>query len=287
MTAMFGAGADRSATRSSPLATLTELIRGARERMAGRSFSVDQWEYSDPIGEKTASDRRLATLGIMGRAIVVQQEMVEVLEGPEAAWSQRELLLVAGDDRYRSSVLRDDAAGAAVSVPKETVICDGRKVWTLKPTALDDKDPVHWRRMGRSELGLAELLDPSWLLRGYDLTPAGDPAAGHKAEFGGRICFELTAVPHAKSELIPAEDPCDRVDLLVDAETGVLLRLARVIDDRDYQIREWADFAPDAAFTDDQFEYLPDASVRIFEDSGSVFSEVPVLAKVASLFRRR
>jgi hypothetical protein len=284
--AYFG-GADGSASRETPLEALTDLVRGARPTMAGRSFSVDQWSFSDPIGEKAASDRRLAQFGLMGRAIFVQQEMVEAIEGPESAWSRRELLLTSGDGRYRSSVLADDASGNTSLDVRETVICDGQRVWTFWPPRNDglgddSAATVHWRRAGRAELGLAEMTDPIWLLKDYDLAWAGDAKAGHKAEFGGRICYEGTAVPRGKSELIPADDPCDRIDLLVDVETGVLLRLARVIDDRDYQIREWADFAPDADYTDDAFAYTPDPDARLVEDDGGMFGDVPpVLAKAA------
>jgi hypothetical protein len=252
--------------------------------MADRTYSVDQWVYSDPIGEKAAADRRLAALGIMGRAAVVQQEMVEVIEGPEQPWSRRELLVTDGDLRYRSTVLADDGDSAAHSERKETVICDGRRVWTVYPDHDGTPGDIHWRRMVRAELGLSEMADPSWLLRGYDFTPSGDPAAGYQAEYAGRICYEAVAVPRTRSELIPAEDPCDRIDLLIDMETGVLLRLARVIADRDYQIREWADFAPDVPVTEEMFSYVPDESARVIEDSG-VFGDglAKAAAGVASL----
>ena len=251
-----------------PVETIVELVKNAREVLAGRTYSVDQWVYSDPIGEKAAADRRLATLGIMGRAAVVQQEMVEVIEGPEQPWSRRELLVTDGDVRYRSTVLTDDGASAAYSKRKETVICDGRRVWTIPPETDGVPGEVHWRRMVRAELGLSEMADPSWLLRDYELTASGDPAAGYQAEYGGRICYEAVAVPRTRSELIPADDPCDRIELLIDVETGVLLRLARVIADRDYQIREWADFMPDVPVTDEMFTYVPNDAARVIEDSG-------------------
>jgi hypothetical protein len=263
--------------------TLRDLLKDAHDGLAGRSYSVDQWVYSDPIGERAAADRRLATLGIMGRAAVLQQDMVEVLEGPEQPWSRRELLVTDGDHRYRSTVLADDGNSAEHSEQLETVICDGRRVWTLQPEQDGYPAEVHWRRMVRAELGLSEMADPSWLLRDYDLSQGGDPAAGYKAEYGGRICYEAVAVPRVRSELVPPEDPCDRIDLLIDVETGVLLRLARVIDDRDYQIREWADFTPDAPIKEQMFSYVPDQSARVVEDSGGAFGDG--LAKVASLLK--
>jgi hypothetical protein len=265
-----------------PVETLRDLVKNARDVMAGRTYSVDQWVYSDPIGERAAADRRLAGLGIMGRAAAVQQDMVEVLEGPEQPWSRRELLVTDGDARYRSTVLADDGNDAAHSERMETVICDGRRVWTVHPDRAGVPGEVHWRRVVRAELGLSEMADPSWLLRDYDLSPSGDPEAGYQAEYGGRICYEAVAVPRVRSELIPAEDPSDRIEILIDVQTGVLLRLARVIDDRDYQIREWADFTPDFPITDEMFVYVPDDAARVIEDS-SGFGEG--LAKVASLLK--
>ncbi len=280
MSAVFGSVTQGSAKPAPvPVETLRALLKSARDEMEGRSYSVDQWVYSDPVGEKAAADRRLATLGIMGRAAVLQQDMVEVLEGPEQPWSRRELLATDGAGHYRSTVLADDGNTAARSERKETVVYDGRRVWTLYPGLDGAPGEVHWRRMGRAELGLTEMADPSWLLRDYDLDLGGDPAAGHRADYGGRLCYEAVAVPRDRSELIPAEDPCDRIDLLIDVQTGVLLRLARVINERDYQIREWADFTPDAPVDDEMFVYAPDEAARVVEESGGAFGDG--LAKAA------
>lgn len=112
-------------------------------------------------------------------------------------------VLVAPGGRFRvESTARDG--------PLNLTVCDGESCWRLAG---------EWAQRQEAGLGdpeLAQLLDPSWLLAWYQLEQSG------RAETGGRAAYRVAATwrPARLNQAIP-----DRVDVLIDAELGIVLWL--------------------------------------------------------------
>jgi hypothetical protein len=120
-------------------------------------------------------------------------------------------LLVAPGRRYR------------VASPEGPVWgCDGERAWALLGELPPGRETRFW---GDLDSPLPELLDPSWLLFGFDLTVEGDATACGRAAI--RVAAsarqhkpQTVARPSQLLRLMQA----DRVAALIDAELGILLR---------------------------------------------------------------
>jgi outer membrane lipoprotein-sorting protein len=112
-------------------------------------------------------------------------------------------VLVAPGGRFR-------VANPARHDGPDVTVCDGESCWRLLG------DWAERREAGLGDPALAQLLDPSWLLAGYVLAETGT------IDSGGRTAYCVTATPRpvGRRGKLP-----DRVDVLVDAELGILLRL--------------------------------------------------------------
>jgi hypothetical protein len=106
-------------------------------------------------------------------------------------------------------------------------ICDGEHTWRISRGA------AHVERRARPASYFYGLLTPQWLIAWYELQVVGTELAGD------RTAIRVTGVPrtswtqrHGRYELL------DRVEVLVDAELGILLRSRQVFED---QMRESAE----------------------------------------------
>jgi hypothetical protein len=115
-------------------------------------------------------------------------------------------VLIAPGERYR---IEDARPG-----PGMVLVRDRESLWRVGP---DDAVRV-------PELGLAaallDMLDPTWLISYFDLELAG------AAEAAGRPAYRVTAAPRPvmTSTRDDRYGQFDRVEVLVDAELGILLR---------------------------------------------------------------
>jgi hypothetical protein len=120
-------------------------------------------------------------------------------------------LLVAPGGRYRVTTPRGQVWG-----------CDGERSWARQ----GELPPSTEIRLGAPQPPFPELLEPSWLLTGYDLAVEGDSTACGRAA----IRVVATARRRARDEIggIPYRLPlgirAGRVVAVVDAELGILLR---------------------------------------------------------------
>ncbi|MEY9962270.1 hypothetical protein ABIA33_000291 [Streptacidiphilus sp. MAP12-16] len=147
--------------------------------------------------------------------------------GPDGRMSFR----LAAIDRYRC----EWADSGRVEV------CDGVGAWEFTPA--DPTEPAHvvdpW-----TDATLFGLFDPSWLLSGYDLT-VREPAAA-PATAAGRPAYRLCAVPReaAGPGPVPGREAfLDRIEVAVDAETGILLQTAEIYEGRPAKTRELTSLA--------------------------------------------
>ena len=84
---------------------------------------------------------------------------------------------------------------------------------------------------------MARLLRPSWLLTGFTLEP-GEPVTA-----SGRDALRVAATPRQGIRGRPSAGPraLDRVEVVVDAELGILLRLEEILDGRTLRVTELTD----------------------------------------------
>ena len=141
--------------------------------------------------------------------------------------------------------------------------CDGERTWGL----FGELAPgTEIRFGGVEEPPFPELLEPSWLLSGYDLAIEGDTTAR------GRAVFRVVATARARERdgiaaapplRWPPVMPADRVVALVDAELGILLRCESQHGERAPDVAEFLSLTVPAEADPSQFTAPP----------GSIFSE--------------
>ena len=150
-------------------------------------------------------------------------------DGPE--WPETQVhILLARDGRYRVS--HDDLEPSRV--------CDGESDWLIGDgTALPVRVP------GPPFRGL---LRPRWLLACYDLSITAI------TEVAGRPVHVVTATPRALTTRTGPGDYhlLDRVEVLVDAELGILVRSELILDGRTLELTELHDVVIDPPQAADQ-----------------------------------
>jgi hypothetical protein len=150
--------------------------------------------------------------------------------------TRRSTLLIQPGRRYREQ--GEDHVGG----------CDGDRSWLA--TREDDGWSVE--ADDGPEPPLPPILRPSWLLTGYTLE-AGEPVTA-----GGREALRVVAIPRPGiwSRASAGTRPPDRVEMLVDAGLGILLRHEEILDGRTLSVTELTEVRLDPAPVDDD-EFLP------------------------------
>jgi hypothetical protein len=111
--------------------------------------------------------------------------------------------------------------------------CDGVRPWELYLDDPDDRDgSVHW--VSGPQPPLRMLLCPAWLLQGFRLEPRGH------VSMCGRDALQVLAVRREgiRSRTRPACFGAGRVEAIVDAELGILLRVACIADGEAAEVTE-------------------------------------------------
>ena len=192
------------------------------------------------------SDER-RVLGLLHRADWTRLRLSAVTSGGSA-------VLIAPGKRYR------------YENAEYVTGCDGGRPWEL---CLDEDEPdssVHW--ISGPEPPLRRLLCPAWLLEDSALEVVGRDRAC------GRDAFDVAVSRRARSRAVPAlpGDPAAPVRVLVDAELGILLRLAEPDQDGESKVSELvrADFNP----VIDPGRFAPPPGSRIAESTGEMLGNV-------------
>jgi outer membrane lipoprotein-sorting protein len=163
-------------------------------------------------------------------------------------------LLIAPGRRYRLEYEGDHGGHADGS--------DGEQVWTLRPP---DPALLPPRDFGvAAGLPVPALFWPAGLLPGFTLEVSGPVTAV------GRDAIAVTARPrHGAVGSITSLGPhaCDRIELIVDAETGILLRREETFEGQLLTLAELTTVTMTPPEADDQARFAPPAGSRTSEDS--------------------
>ena len=129
--------------------------------------------------------------------------------------------------------------------------CDGERSWFAGQD--DDGWSVEVAGGPEPPPAAARLLLPSWLFTGFTLEPAGP------ASVSGRDALRVVATPRegAGDWPVVARRPLDRVEAVVDAELGILLRCEEILDGRPLRVAELAGVRVDPVPAGDDAPFLP------------------------------
>jgi len=162
-------------------------------------------------------------------------------------------LLIAPGRRYRLEYEGDHGGHADGS--------DGEQAWTLRPP---DAAPLPPRDVENGPgLPVPALLRPAGLLARFTLDVGGPVTAC------GREAIAVTAVPrHGAVGSLTTLSPraCDRVELIVDAETGILLRREETFEGQLLTLTELTTVTMSPPEADDPARFAPPAGSRPVRD---------------------
>jgi hypothetical protein len=162
-------------------------------------------------------------------------------------------LLIAPGRRYRLEYEGDHGGRADGS--------DGEQAWTLRPPDPPPLPPPGFEVV--SGVPVPALFRPAGLLVGFTLDVGGPVTAC------GREAIAVTAVPRhgavgsGSSLCSPA---CDRVELIVDAETGILLRREETFEGQVLTLTELTTVTISPPESDDPARFAPPAGSRPVRD---------------------
>jgi hypothetical protein len=110
-----------------------------------------------------------------------------------------------------------------------------------------------------------ELLCPSWLLSGFELVQAGAAVAA------GREVLRVAARPRPQTRRGHAGAVLDRVEVIVDAELGILLRCVRVLRGQQPRAAERREVILDPPQAADHTQFAPPPGSTVSERPGAHF----------------
>ncbi|MDQ2813298.1 MAG: hypothetical protein M3Z75_15850 [Actinomycetota bacterium] len=161
----------------------------------------------------------------------------EVATDLQGIQTSRSTLLVAPGGRYRH---QGDGFVRG---------CDGDRSWHV----FDDAPAAE--RAGPRRPPLSMLLRPSWLLSGFTLEIREPVTAG------GREALRVTVTPRRSisDATRPGHQPLDRVEVIVDAELGILLRQEEIFDGKPLSLTELVSVSLNPAGGGDGAQFQPPA----------------------------
>lgn len=165
-------------------------------------------------------------------------------------------LLVAPGRRYRLDTSHEDGHAFLRG-------CDGDRPWQ-QFSGPDDGSEVYI--FGDPEPPVPELMQPAWLLSGFELGPA-EPTV-----VGARDAYRIVATPRRPSRG-PAEAArlANQVEAIVDAELGILLRCEKTYDGREPDLSELIDVLLDPPEAGDPAQFAPPSGSTIGESYAAFF----------------
>jgi hypothetical protein len=179
-----------------------------------------------------------------------------------ADWAQLSLSAVANDG---TRILVAPGRRYRVAAGDYLTGCDGDRPWRLN--AEDDQDAggdVHW--VSGPEPPLPELLCPAWLLVSSQLEVLGD------ARVCGRDAFRIEVTRRAglHRRKVPSLFRAGHAEVMVDAELGILLRVAWLADEAEPEVTELASLDLDPVI--DPALFMPPPGSLIAENAAGALS---------------
>src|SRR3984885_5358903 len=181
-------------------------------------------------------------------------DLEEEPEGERGGYHRwRAALLIAPGRRYRLEYEGDHGGQAGGS--------DGEQAWTLRPPDPPPLPPLGFEVV--SGLPVPALFRPAGLLAGFTLDVGGPVTAC------GREAIAVTVVPRhgavgSGTSLRPPA--CDRVELIVDAETGILLRREETFQGQVLALFELTTVTMSSQEADDPAQFAAPAGSRPVRD---------------------
>ena len=172
-----------------------------------------------------------------------------VQAGPD--WQEKSaslLIATGGRYRYQQASDQDDEEGTAL------IVCDGHSFAKIyEEDAEADRYPAD-----PGETPFGDLVNPAWLVSGFRLAGQGT------TEYAGRAAIKVTATPRLPSTLWHyLEAACDRIELLADAELGLVFRLEAILDGEPASVTELRDLVFDPEAAGDPASFRPPPGVGI------------------------
>ena len=232
------------------------LLHGARNRYRTVRAVIRSWHHHER--RRRAFARHSEEMRAAG-AGVSRTEFARRGDGrPQPAASASLLRLWwAPPDRLREDrESLDGESGVGMS------ITDAERWWHLGVDGtFHSYEQMPGARSGMRQPSVDHLLDPAPLLAGCDVELLGE------ARQAGRDALRVRLLPR------PAADPilqppllgqgADEFEVLVDAERGVLLRVAARIAGEDFRLEEVIEIAFDEAFPEETFRFAAPEVVRV------------------------
>ncbi len=223
----------------SDLGDVLELLHGARSRYRSVRLTLREWSHYER--SRQAFERRHEREEARGkRSIRLSVSSGGSRPRPETCEELTRLWIES--DRARREIVRNG---------EETVVVrDGATWWMRSPHAgmtTNGGDPHHHAGTGE---GAEPLLDPSSFVGQVDLEVGG------RCEVAGREGIAARAVVKQNNPLTFAAwrmMNADELELVVDAERGILLRLASLIDGEPFHVTEVEEVAFDEVFSAETF----------------------------------
>jgi outer membrane lipoprotein-sorting protein len=176
-------------------------------------------------------------------------------EEPRGFHSGRARLLIAPGGRYRQEY-GDEPSGQVIG-------SDGERSWIWHQ---QDLAPPPWLPIDiKDEPPLHQLLCPSELLSGFTLEVRGPVTAC------GRDAVAVVATPRASIGDVPrlrAGSLSDHLEVIVDAELGILLRYEETLEGQQLNLTELTAVVFDPPEAADRSRFAPPAGSRIGQDLG-------------------
>jgi outer membrane lipoprotein-sorting protein len=170
------------------------------------------------------------------------------------SWDTR--LLIAPGGRYRQEY-RDEPSGRAIG-------SDGERSWVWRPQ--DPAPPGSPIDIAHNP-SLRQLFCPSELLTGYTLEVRGPVTAC------GRDSISVQATPRADIGPGLRSSLSDQLEVIVDAELGILLRHEAMFEGQRLSLTELTAVVVDAPDAADPSRFAPPAGSRISQDPGDSLGE--------------
>ena len=227
----------------SELGDVLELLHGAHRRFTSVRATIREWHHHE------RSERAFARFaegrgGSIGAVFATRSE-----EGPPPPATETVVRLWwEPPDRLREEREEHRAGGLHVAVAR------GERWWIATPglgSVSNEEDPDVQGPSGPSH---SYLFDPARLLGVLDLEVVGP------ASVAGRSARRLRALPRAASVdtfVVAMPLGADDYDLDVDAERGVVLRVAARIGGEEFVVVEILEVAFDESFPPGTFEFVP------------------------------
>jgi outer membrane lipoprotein-sorting protein len=238
----------------SELGDVLELLHGATGRVATLTATLHVW-YDEERGVRAAE----AAQQRAGPGAVAMTYHAGKGEPPQLRrYEQQTVVHYRHPGHYRLH----RQANAHVHRPHDVLqIYDGEWEWTY--VAADGEAYV---QTAAGPVELVRLLDPSWLPAACVLSVVG------RSSYEGRRVVELDGRPRPD----PVELPLDRqagwgadgLQVVLDAETGLLLSVTSRFDGEPYKVERLADVIVNQPLDDELFRFTPPQGVRV-DDLGT------------------